>query len=100
MSDPIDPLSNEVSLSAKLESNGVKGAAKSRAIAAFDRLLGNVIDAPNAYIENWNKSVRAKGVGVERLISGEYEAASNTLIKDAKFGQSVAEKFLQKEARK
>lgn len=100
MSDQTDLLSNEVTLSAKLESNGLKGAAKSRAIAAFDRLVGNVVDVPSAYIENWAKKVRAKGAGVESLITDEYEAASDILSADANFGQRVAEKMLEKEARK
>lgn len=51
-----DPLDNEVSVSVELTAQTglpaeIKGKAKSRAISAFDRLLGNLVDFSNAWLE-------------------------------------------------
>lgn len=58
MSD--DHLSNEVSISAELTERGVKAGAKSRTLAAVDRLLGGVVDLANVPIERIAQKGRAK----------------------------------------
>lgn len=58
MSD--DHLSNEVSISAELTERGVKAGAKSRTLAAVDRLLGGVVDLANVPIERIAQTGRAK----------------------------------------
>jgi len=55
-----DPLDVDVSLSVDLLPSGVKGTAKSRAVAAFDRLLGNVIDLANPPLERLTATARAR----------------------------------------
>lgn len=64
-----DHLANEVSVSAKLEDRGIAAAAKSRAVAAFDRLLGSALDIPTAYLERISASARLRGeIEREKLI--------------------------------
>lgn len=64
-----DHLSNEVAISAKLEERGVHATAKSRAVAAFDRLLGSAVDIPAAYLENLAAKARVRGeIERKRLI--------------------------------
>ena len=55
-----DHLSNEVSLRLALSKSGVSVACKSRAIAAIDRLLGGVVDIPNAYIDSVADRIRTE----------------------------------------
>ncbi len=56
-----DHLSNEIAISARLEERGVAASAKSRALVAFDRLLGSAADIPTAYLENIAKKARLRG---------------------------------------
>lgn len=56
-----DHLSNGVSVEAAIEGKGVSLAAKSRAVAAFDRLLGGLLDIPSAWLENIAEKKRLKG---------------------------------------
>ena len=51
MPDKDDHLSNEVSISAKLENNAVTAATRSRFVSAVDRLLGALADVPTAWLE-------------------------------------------------
>lgn len=61
-----DPLKEEVSLSVDLTESGVTARAKSRTIAAIDRLCGNAADWVNLKLE--------RGLGRERaLLEGEKE---------------------------
>ncbi|QPC93537.1 DUF2806 domain-containing protein [Mesorhizobium sp. INR15] len=60
-----DHLDKETSVSAELTPTGVKASAKSRAIAAFDRLLGNVFERWNAPMES--KTAEARAVSASRL---------------------------------
>lgn len=53
-----DHLSNEVSVAVVIEEKGIKGAAKSRAVAAFDRLVGAAFDVPAAWLEGKAEAVR------------------------------------------
>lgn len=70
-----DPLNNEVSVSGELTETGLKGAAKSRALSAFDRLLGNVIDYPNSFLEGAATKRRAKAESNVRVIEALAEAS-------------------------
>ncbi|MBZ0215236.1 MAG: hypothetical protein K8F25_01665, partial [Fimbriimonadaceae bacterium] len=57
------PLSDVVSVSAKLSKSGVSVHAKSRLLAAADRLLGNLVDMPSPWIEHKAAVKRAKTQG-------------------------------------
>lgn len=58
MPDKEDHLSNELTISAKLEENGVTAAAKSRFLSSLDRLLGAAFDIPTAWLEGKAESIR------------------------------------------
>ena len=49
---PKDHLSNEISVSASITDSGLSANVRSRAAAAFDRLLGALLDVPVAWIES------------------------------------------------
>lgn len=59
--DDGDHLATEVAISAKLEKSAITAAARSRAVAAIDRLLGSAADIPTAYFENIAAKARLRG---------------------------------------
>ena len=66
-----DHLSNEVSIEGQITETGLSARAKSRAIAAIDRLVGAAVDVPAAKMEAWASRLRNQG----RLDSATYDAA-------------------------
>ena len=70
-----DHLSNEVSVDARIADSGLSANAKSRAIAAFDRLLGSLIDVPASKMESFANRIR----GRSRLDSAVFDAAVERL---------------------
>ena len=66
-----DHLSNEVSIEGQITETGVSAKAKSRGIAAIDRLMGASFDVPAAKMEVWANRIRNQG----RLESATYDAA-------------------------
>ena len=56
-----DHLSNEVSVNAQLTDTGISARTRSRAVSAFDRLGGAVLDIPAAMLENTANRIRNKG---------------------------------------
>lgn len=71
-----DHLSNKVSLDARITETSVSAKAKSRAIAAFDRLLGAFFDVPAAKLESIADRIRARG----RLETSVIDAISDIQI--------------------
>lgn len=80
-----DHLSNEVSLSARLDDKGLAGSVKSRAVAALDRLVGSVLDIPTAYLERHAQQVRNRPLSshLPHLIEALGEQVANRVVKDA-----------------
>ena len=70
-----DHLSNEVSVDARITDSGLSANAKSRAIAAFDRLLGSLIDVPASKMESYASRIRARS----RLETAVFDAAVERL---------------------
>ncbi|MGB0902744.1 DUF2806 domain-containing protein [Halocynthiibacter sp.] len=68
-----DHLDRNVSLSASLEDRGLRVGASSRAVAAFDRLCGGVIDLPCAYLEGVTERARARNKIKLRSIEADTE---------------------------
>ena len=66
-----DHLSNEVGIEGRLTETGLSARVKSRALAAFDRLIGAVLDVPAAKMEAWANRIRDR----DRLESATYDAA-------------------------
>lgn len=68
-----DHLDRNVSLSVSVEDRGLKVGASSRAVAAFDRLCGGLIDLPAAYFEGVTERVRARNKTKLRFLETDTE---------------------------
>jgi hypothetical protein len=95
-----DPLSNEVSISAELDEAGIKGKARSRTVSAFDRLLGNVLDAANPWLERRAKRARAITAGEAEIIKATAEQAVKQIRADPEFARRAIESHYQSVLRK
>jgi Protein of unknown function (DUF2806) len=60
MTSNTDRLSNEVSVTAKLEDKAISLKARSRFVSAVDRLLGSVADVPSSYLEGVSERLRLR----------------------------------------
>ncbi len=94
MSD--DHLSNETSISAELTETGVKAAARSRAVSAVDRLVGNVADLGNAWLEGISGRRRAKTEGERQLIEAAAKQGVERMSVDQEFANRVLENHFKK----
>ncbi len=94
-----DPLGNEVSASGKLTETGIEGKAKSRAIAAFDRLVGNILDLANPSLEGRAERKRAKNRQEANLIEAIGQMAVEKLQTDPDLAQRAVEDMLEKSIR-
>lgn len=75
-----DHLSNEIGVEVVITETGLKAKAKSRAIAAFDRLLGNMLDVWNAGREAKAGYIRERSridAAAERAVVARIEAAAD-----------------------
>lgn len=93
MSD--DHLSNEVSISAELTERGVKAGAKSRALAAVDRLLGGVVDLANVPIERIAQKGRAKTDAQVAAIKALGEKQLEAIHSDPDFAARAMQQHLK-----
>ena len=55
-----DHLSNEISLSGKIDEKGLTAGVKSRTIAALDRLLGNLVDVQMHFLNGTQEKQEQK----------------------------------------
>ncbi|WP_181315848.1 DUF2806 domain-containing protein [Rhizobium sp. JAB6] len=94
MSD--DHLSTETSISAELTETGVKAAAKSRAVSAVDRLIGNVADLGNAWLEGISARRRAKTEGERQLIEAAAKYGVERMNADDEFANRALENHFKK----
>ncbi|TBC71539.1 DUF2806 domain-containing protein [Rhizobium leguminosarum] len=94
-----DHLSNEVSVSGDLTKTGVKAAAKSRAVAAIDRLVGNIIDLPSAWVEGVSIKRRAKSDGERQIIDAVANFGIQRLGEDREFAERALEMYFKSIAR-
>ncbi|NKL26989.1 DUF2806 domain-containing protein [Rhizobium leguminosarum bv. viciae] len=91
-----DHLSNETSLSAQLTETGVTASAKSRTVAAIDRLMGNLADLPNAFIESVIVRKRAKTEGERHLIEAAAQYGVLRMGQDHEFAERAYENHFRK----
>ena len=70
-----DHLSNQVSVDARITNSGLSANAKSRAIAAFDGLLGSLLDVPASKLETYANRVRSQS----RLEATVFDNAADRL---------------------
>ena len=88
-----DHLSNEVAIEVHLDETGLTFRAKSRAVAAFDRLCGSVPDFFAARLEGKTKQIRAKDDVREALILADGEVAKERLLADPEAGKRILMRF-------
>lgn len=82
-----DQLDRETSVSAEVTETGIKATAKSRFVAALDRLGGAVVDNLNARIEGSTDRKRAKTKGEVRLIENIVEYGVQQLGASPEFAE-------------
>jgi len=91
-----DHLDKETSVSAEITDKGIKAGAKSRFVAAIDRLGGAVVDMANAHVEGHAERRRAKTEGEVDLI----KAATRYGVEQLGADPALAERAFQKHFRK
>ena len=92
-----DHLSNEINLDLSLSEKGVSGKAKLRSLAAFDRLLGSLIDVPASKLETISNRARAQSLQEVKLIESEASIARNMLESDKNISRLVGEHYIQRQ---
>jgi hypothetical protein len=95
-----DPLEGEITISAELSETGLSINTKSRALYALDRLMGNVINIPNPYLERIASTARLKTEIKHSLLTAETRAAEKKLEDDSAFEDLLIENFCAREAKK
>lgn len=93
-------LSREVIIGAKLDENGVALRAKSRAVAALDRLFGSLFDIPAAFSEGVARKKRLKDEIEERLRLAQADLAEQRLRGLPNGGDLLLRDLLEEKARK
>lgn len=91
-----DHLDKETSLSVQVTENGVSGKAKSRAIAAADRLVGNLSEWINVRLEDGNAQRRAKIEGEVALIKAAADYGIKQIGEDPEFANRMLENQFRK----
>jgi hypothetical protein len=97
---PHDALDAKVRLEGKLEENGISVTARSRTIAALDRLVGGLIGWLAEYPEGKRREVQARAEGREALLRAQDSAALRMFPEQDGIGRARLENFLRNEYRK
>ncbi len=89
-----DHLDKETNFGVALTENGVEAKAKSRTVAAFDRLGGNILDWANVLLEGGTSRRRAKMEGEAKIIAATAEHAVKLIGSDDAFAaRALASQF-------
>jgi hypothetical protein len=91
-----DHLDRETSVSVDMAPTGVTAKARSRFVAAIDRLCGNAIEFLNAPMERRISRDRAMIEGERKIISAVAEYGIERLKHDPQFANRVAEKHFER----
>ena len=92
-----DPLNNETEISVKLDETGLSAKTKSRFIAAFDRLLGNWFDKPNASMEQKSSIARAETAARVEVIKAIGETAAQSVKDNPDLARALMERSANEE---
>ena len=90
-----DPLDTETSVAAELTPTGLKASAKSRFIAAADRLLGNIVELGNVRLETGISRRRAVIEGERALIAAAADHGVKRMGRDPQFVERALANHLQ-----
>jgi hypothetical protein len=91
-----DHLDKTTSVSVELTETGVKAKAKSRFVAAVDRLGGNLVELANAPMERSISRQRAITAGETALVKAVTDFGIEKLKYDPEFAQRTAEKYFKR----
>jgi hypothetical protein len=100
MDEERDPLAKEISIVASLEETGLTVKAKSRALAALDRLIGSALDIPAAWLESISRRKRQEENINERLVEEDAQAAIYLLRDQRDVGARTIQRFAEDQTRK
>ena len=89
-----DHLDKETSVSAELTPTTLKASAKSRLVAAIDRLGGNVVEMLNAPMEARTSAKRAEAEAKRRVLQEITQLGLDRLKNDSKFAERAFETYL------
>jgi hypothetical protein len=89
-----DPLDKNVSIGAEITPSGLNVNAKSRFVAAVDRLCGNAVDLLNVRMERGLTKDRAEIEGNKRLIEAITKAAVDRIGNDPDFAERAIRNHL------
>lgn len=87
-----EPDRGSVEISAKVDKSGISVGARSRAVAAIDRLIGNVAEIPATYLDGIAQRQAARNRVREKLI----EAAGNLAVGEIEHDKEIARMFVDK----
>lgn len=91
-----DHLDKSTSVSVELTETGVKAKARSRFVAAIDRLGGNLVELVNAPMERRISRQRAVSEGESKLIEAVTNFGVEKLKCEPEFAQRTAEKYFER----
>jgi hypothetical protein len=91
-----DHLDKETSVAVDLTPTGLTAKAKSRFVAAFDRLCGNAVELLNAPMEKRISRDRAMIEGEKKIVSAIVDYGIGRMKRDPQFADRVAEKHLER----
>ena len=97
MAEQKDHLEVEISVEAELTEKGVSAKARSRALAAFDRMIGSLLDIPAAHAERTARRIRADTDADVKLIQADATAAEAKLLASALAGDRALESLHRKQ---
>ncbi len=100
MSVQEDVLARELAIAATLDKNGVAIKIKSRTVAAFDRLLGSLVDIPVAFSDGVARKKRVRDQIQERLLLAQADLAEQRLRGAPIVGDALLFDILKDAARK
>lgn len=90
----------EISIAATLEKSGISLSAKSRAVAALDRLIGSLFDMPATFFEGVSRKKRLNDEISERLKNAQLRVAEQQIQGTPDLGHSLIHDVLKDRARK
>ena len=89
-----DHLDKPISVALAVTESGLEARAKSRALSALDRLIGNLADRWNASLESGTTDIRAKTAARKKFIEGLGDSGSAILNRDPEFAADAIEMHL------
>lgn len=95
-----DALSGEVSIRAHFDAKGLTVSGKSRALAAFDRLIGGFVGIAAEFFEDIRRRAELRGIEREQFIKSQSLLPTNLFSSLEKFDQVASQRFIAEETRK